>query len=88
MSILTYQVALLGSEVVSAPEERVFSTFDYFVKGCLIPLIVRTSGPMQYLVTSTLRFSPLGNVSNHHHHPCRTQQVALPWNIIRGRPSN
>ncbi|KAM5536520.1 hypothetical protein V8D89_009797 [Ganoderma adspersum] len=39
VSILIYQVALLGSEVVSAPEEKVFNMFDYFIKGCLIPLI-------------------------------------------------
>ncbi|PIL28272.1 hypothetical protein GSI_09560 [Ganoderma sinense ZZ0214-1] len=40
VSILIYQVALLGeSEVVSTLEEKMFNTFDYFVKGCLIPLI-------------------------------------------------
>ncbi|KAM5536523.1 hypothetical protein V8D89_009800 [Ganoderma adspersum] len=38
--ILIHQAALLGEpKVISAPEEKVFNTFDYFMKGCLIPLI-------------------------------------------------
>ena len=42
MSVLAHQVALLGTPgVPPPPEQKLLNTFDYFIKGCLIPLVVR-----------------------------------------------
>ncbi|KAM5536524.1 hypothetical protein V8D89_009801 [Ganoderma adspersum] len=37
--VLAHQVALLGTGLVGPSEQKVLDSFDYFIKGCLIPLI-------------------------------------------------
>ena len=47
MSVLAHQVALLGTPgVPPPPEQKLLNTFDYFIRGCLIPLVVRALPPI------------------------------------------
>ena len=40
-AVLAYQIALLtDTGVVSSPEQKALTAFDYFINGCLIPIIV------------------------------------------------